>query len=81
MPESAMLWNLILTVGGGLIVLWIKSITSQVGETRKLVSVTREEIAKYYALKVDVDRDVDKIMIRFDRLENKLDSLIERTHK
>lgn len=76
-----MLWNLILTVGGGLIVWWIKSITSQVGETRKLVSVTREEIAKYYALKVDVDRDVDKIMVRFDRLENKLDSLIERTHK
>ena len=81
MPESAMLWNLILTVGGGLIVWWIKSITSQIGETRKLVSVTREEIAKYYALKVDVERDIDKIMVRFDRLENKLDSLIERTHK
>jgi hypothetical protein len=81
MPESSMLWNLILTVGGGLIVLWIKSITSQVGETRKLVSVTREELAKYYALKADVDRDIDKIMVRFDRLENKLDSLIERMHK
>ena len=81
MPESAILWNLILTVGGGLIVLWIKSITSQVGETRKLVSITREELAKYYALKVDVERDIDKIMVRFDRLENKLDSLIERTHK
>ena len=76
-----MLWNLILTVGGGLIVLWIKSITSQVGETRKLVSITREELAKYYALKVDVERDIDKIMVRLDRLENKLDSLIERTHK
>jgi|TARA_R110002126_G_scaffold270659_1_gene414471 hypothetical protein len=81
MPESAMLWNLILTVGGGLIVWWIKSITSQIGETRKLVSVTREELAKYYALKADVERDIDKIMVRFDRLENKLDSLIERTHK
>tara|TARA_R110000803_G_scaffold165586_2_gene229076 strand:+ start:807 stop:1052 length:246 start_codon:yes stop_codon:yes gene_type:complete len=81
MPESAMLWNLILTVGGGIIVWWIKSITSQIGETRKLVSVTREELAKYYALKADVERDIDKIMVRFDRLENKLDSLIERTHK
>ena len=81
MPESTMLWNLILTVGGGLIVWWIKSITSQIGETRKLVSVTREELAKYYALKADVERDIDKIMVRFDRLENKLDSLIERTHK
>lgn len=76
-----MLWNLILTVGGGIIVWWIKSITSQIGETRKLVSVTREELAKYYALKADVERDIDKIMVRFDRLENKLDSLIERTHK
>ena len=76
-----MIWNLILTGGCGAIVWWIKTITSQVTETRKLVSITREEIAKYYALKVDVDRDVDKIMVRFDRLENKLDSLIERTHK
>ena len=76
-----MIWNLILTGGCGALVWWIKTITSQVTETRKLVSITREEIAKYYALKVDVDRDVDKIMVRFDRLENKLDSLIERTHK
>lgn len=76
-----MLWNLILTVGGGLIVWWIKSITSQIGETRKLMSVTREELAKYYALKADVERDIDKIMVRFDRLENKLDSLIDRTRK
>ena len=45
------------------------------------MSVTREELAKYYALKADVERDIDKIMVRFDRLENKLDSLIERTHK
>ena len=76
-----MIWNLILTGGCGALVWWIKTITSQVTETRKLVSITREELAKYYALKVDVDRDVDKIMVRFDRLENKLDSLIERTHK
>ena len=76
-----MIWNLILTGGCGAIVWWIKTITSQVTETRKLVSITREELAKYYALKVDVERDIDKIMIRFDRLENKLDSLIERMHK
>ena len=76
-----MIWNLILTGGCGSIVWWIKTITSQVTETRKLVSITREELAKYYALKVDVERDIDKIMVRFDRLENKLDSLIERTHK
>jgi viroplasmin and RNaseH domain-containing protein len=81
MPDSAMIWNLILTGGCGALVWWIKTITSQVTETRKLVSITREELAKYYALKVDVERDIDKIMVRFDRLENKLDSLIERTHK
>jgi hypothetical protein len=46
-----MIWNLILTGGCGALVWWIKTITSQVTETRKLVSITREEIAKYYALK------------------------------
>ena len=31
--------------------------------------------------KEDVEKDLDKIMVRFDRVENKLDSLIERINK
>ena len=45
------------------------------------MSRTREEIARDYALKDEVDKDLDKIMSRFDRVESKLDNLMERIIK
>ena len=53
----------------------------KIEENRKLVSRTREEIARDYALKEEVDKDLDKIMSRFDRVESKLDNLMERIIK
>ena len=53
----------------------------KIEENRKLVSRTREEIAREYALKDEVDKDLDKIMSRFDRVESKLDNLMERIIK
>jgi tetrahydromethanopterin S-methyltransferase subunit G len=38
-------------------------------------------MAKEYALKDDVEKDLNKIMDRFDRVENKLDNLMERIVK
>ena len=38
-------------------------------------------MAKEYALKAEVERDLDKIMSRFDRVESKLDNLMERIVK
>jgi hypothetical protein len=38
-------------------------------------------MAKEYALKNDVEKDIQKIMDRFDRVETKLDNLMERIIK
>jgi P2-related tail formation protein len=38
-------------------------------------------MAREYALKTDVERDLKQIMDRFDRLEIKLDNLMERIIK
>jgi hypothetical protein len=38
-------------------------------------------MAREYALKNDVERDLRQIMDRFDRLETKLDNLLERMAK
>ena len=35
-------------------------------------------MAKEYALKDEVDKDLEKIMDRFDRLETKIDNFMER---
>jgi hypothetical protein len=81
MPEATMLWNLLLSVVAGAMVWWIRGVNTRIEETRVLVSRTREDIARDYALKDDVDKDLRQIMDRFDRLETKLDKLIERMTK
>jgi hypothetical protein len=81
MPETTMLWNLLLSVVAGAMVWWIRGVNTRIEETRTLVSRTREEMAREYALKDDVERDLRKIMDRFDRLETKLDNLLERMAK
>jgi hypothetical protein len=81
MPETTMLWNLLLSVVAGAMVWWIRGVNTRIEETRVLVSRTREEMAREYALKNDVERDLRQIMARFDRLETKLDNLLERMAK
>ena len=79
--STTMIWNAILSLACGSFIWWIRGVNTRLDETRKLISRTREEMAKEYALKEDVEKDLDKIMVRFDRVENKLDSLIERINK
>jgi hypothetical protein len=58
MPETTMLWNLLLSVVAGAMVWWIRGVNTRIEETRVLVSRTREEMAREYALKNDVERDL-----------------------
>ena len=79
--SSHMIWNAILSLACGAFIWWMRGIGVKIEENRKLVSRTREEMAKEYALKAEVERDLAKIMSRFDRVESKLDNLMERIVK
>ena len=79
--SSHMIWNAILSLACGSFVWWMRGIGIKIEENRKLVSRTREKMAKEYALKAEVERDLAKIMSRFDRVESKLDNLMERIIK
>ena len=76
--SSHMIWNAILSLACGSFMWWMRGINVKIEENRKLVSRTREEMAKEYALKDEVDKDLEKIMDRFDRLETKIDNFMER---
>ena len=78
MPETSMIWNLLLSIVAGSIIWWIRGINSKIDELFGLVSKTRENIAREYALKAEVDKDLQKILDRFDRLDNKLDTMITK---
>ena len=76
--DPTILWNAVLSLAIGGFLWWVRGIAAQLSDLRKLISVTREEIPKTYATKIEVERDREKIMDRFDRLDNKMDNILER---
>ena len=51
---------------------------SEVARIQILLNKTREEMAKEYVTKVDSSTVMNQIVARFDRIEEKLDRLMER---
>jgi predicted transcriptional regulator of viral defense system len=43
-----------------------------------LINKTREEVAKEYLTRIDNTAAMDRVMARFDKVEEKLDRLVER---
>ena len=76
--EMDSLWNVGLTAGFGFIVWWAKTQHDELGRVRILLNKTREEIAREYVSKSDSSQVLSQIMIKFDRIEEKIDRLMER---
>jgi hypothetical protein len=78
------LWNTAITVILALIGwgwrLKDKELDSQKEELQRLqilLNRTREEVAKEYVTKVEVHADINRVLDRLDRLDAKLDRLME----
>tara|TARA_R100000541_G_scaffold25446_1_gene35056 strand:- start:392 stop:625 length:234 start_codon:yes stop_codon:yes gene_type:complete len=76
--EMDALWNVGLTAGFGFIVWWAKAQHEEQSRLRILLNKTREEIAREYVSKSDSSQVLSQIMIKFDRIEEKIDRLMER---
>ena len=57
---------------------WIKTQKEELDRVRILLNRTREELAKDYVSKADSNQVLAQIMSKFDRLEEKIDRLMER---
>ena len=57
---------------------WIKSQHDEIKRVTILLNRTREEMAKEYVTKADSSEVLSQIMNKFDRLEEKIDRLMER---
>lgn len=73
---EVILWNGVLSFITGLLLWLIKSQSEEIKRIQILLNRTREEVAKEYVTKVDVHHDINRVLDRLDRLENKLDSVI-----
>ena len=72
-----MLWNVALSFVSALILMWIKSTVDEVKRVQILLNRTREEIAKEYVTKADVHGDINRVLQRLDRLDEKLDAFMK----
>jgi len=76
--DADLLWTAALTAGLGLIGWVLKSAVDEMQRLNILLNKTREEMAKDYVTKADSTTVMAQIVARFDRIEEKIDRLMER---
>lgn len=69
-----LLLGLVIAIGAW----WCKTQHGEVQRLSKLLSQTREEVAKEYVSVHRQQSDMDRVIDRLDRLETKLDRLFEK---
>ena len=73
-----MLWSAVLTAALGLIGWILRIAYAEVQRIQILLNRTREEMARDYITKTEVHSDINRVLDRLDRLDEKLDRLVER---
>lgn len=72
--EMTDLWSSVLTLGVGFIGFVLRGYVIELNRLRILLNRTRED----YVTKSDSSQVLSQIMSKFDRIEEKLDRLVER---
>jgi len=75
--EVSTIWSAGLTVVMGGLWFFIKERLEDVKRIERLLNITREEIARDTATKAEVARVTDHIDQRFNKLEEKIDRLLQ----
>jgi hypothetical protein len=77
---EGMIWNIVLSAGMGLLTWVLKEKSDELSRVTILLNRTREEVAKEYVTKTEVHADINRVLDRLDRLDEKLDRLMENKH-
>jgi hypothetical protein len=71
------LWNALLSVLVAIVGWVIREKSAELQRIQILLNRTREEIAKEYVTKSEVHADINRVLDRLDRLDAKIDRLME----
>ena len=82
--EASLIWSAVLSVvmgGFGLFIReklnQVKDVGEDIRRVERLLNITREEVARDYVTQAEIQRITDHIDQRFNRLEAKIDQLIQ----
>ena len=73
-----MLWNMVLTTLIGILAYMCHEKASEISRLNILLNKTREEVARDNVTQAEITKLVEHIDARFNRLENKIDGLIQK---
>ena len=83
--DANLIWSAVLSIVMGVFGFFMREKLSQVrdmGEdikrVERLLNITREEVARDYVTQAEIQRITDHIDQRFNRLEAKIDQLIQQ---
>jgi hypothetical protein len=74
---EVLIWNIVLSFASAAALLWVKSMHDELKRVSILLSKTREENAEKYVTRADVHSDINRVLVRLDRLDEKLDAFIK----
>lgn len=72
-----LIWNTVLSLLSGILFWILKEKSDELHRIGILLNRTREEVARDYATNAEVQRITDHIDQRFDRLEARIDQLLQ----
>lgn len=76
--EPMIIWNLILSTVVAILGFFLKEKFTELKRLDILLNKTREELAREYVPKAELNRLSDHIDQRFNRIEAKIDQLIQK---
>jgi len=82
--EASLIWSAVLSIvmgGFGLFIReklnQVKDVGEDIKRVERLLNITREEVVRDYVTQAEIQRITDHIDQRFNRLEAKIDQLIQ----
>jgi len=75
--DMELLWSGGLTALIGVIGFVLRNYVAELQRIQILINRTREEMAKEYVTKPEVHTDINRVLDRLERLDEKLDRLVE----
>jgi uncharacterized membrane protein len=79
--DSHIIWNIILTLIVMPLAWWIRTSHDEIRRQDILLNKTREEIARDYVSKRELEQDLDRILTAIQKLSDKLDRMQEAATK
>lgn len=72
-----LIWNVVLSFVSAILIWVLKAHADEVKRISILLSKTREENAEKFVTKADAHNDINRVLARLDRLDEKLDAYMK----